>query len=1334
MQERVTSKPVETECPTVRSWKERGAQVNSLFAPSTTQATLFTIITGNMSDSIALTSLHRLDCNTNKMMTTPERRAGGNSAHHSQQHQYSGPTPSHRSRRRRRNQITGAAATTCLVSTSAAAVLLSKLPSAVASTGGFLADPQSRNYIAYKTTPIVPSASQPESLLAEEEPTPHKIKSGQRCGVTGGGKRNYNRPMSRAESLLPLNIQEVYVSGSDIEVTVNLFGVEDGGHFEFHICALEYPQEPTEECFQQYPLTFVKDHYYAAVKDETYPERAYIPYERAFNKNVNPLTRVEIEGTTGLGSMMEFKYTFKLPESTDLRTDLEVIDSSSVSVQVPLVDIDSVVDDVNVEIVPAMTQMNGQVFDDINEKYASFEGKTYTSGSTGSSAVLISAMVTDGKGTTTVVSVNDVPTIHVNGPVVEATAICTFGDKSIYGLGVMNIPEEINRICGVIEESPLEAASAPAGDSDTDSNGDFSGDNASSIPIPPFPRTKYALLRWHYQTARNCFPSGYDSYAWPEEWGSWKPQRDGECDDYDESEDEYWNCAEVLILDPAESVSKPTANKDIFIIDANEEAQLDVLANDANPNEDEPLHVGYVTSPMHGTFEISEDGSAVIYFPDEDYVGLDSFEYDSCDKSNSCDTAAVDIQVSPTTDFVFANSDEATTTGTEPVFVDVLANDIVRIDNWPLFVLGTPRDGRHGKCTVTPDFWILYKANPGYEGRDRCSYKACITTDICDTGVVYINVKSVQEDAAADPSTSTSGYNIVAVDDSAVTQVNQPIQINVLVNDEANGNVKPKIKSSDGSSNGDCEVLDNEILYTPASGFIGWDQCSYTACLGNDICDEALIKIKITGTGDDALPEVDVNSTQDSAADPTAPTINSDPVARPDNASVVEGSSVRIDVLQNDEDPDEDSLEVSSVTSPLHGSVKIVNNLLRYTSITGFTGTDSFKYTACDKANRCDSAGVIVTITAEVLAVDDSVTTYSAPILIDVTANDRSSSGSLVVTNTKDGKHGSCSITASNKVKYIPNDGYLGWDRCSYIVCAGSACDQGRVEIEVLSLVDLADLEKVYAKDDHIVAFLGESITVDVVSNDFVKGMGPLTITYTGGSKNGSCAITNDNKILYKPKNGFRGSDACGYTICHASNMCDDGILRIDVIQRKVLRSYLTSPADNTSTDEIVFITASADATITTEFPAGNFGDVTTLFVSGASSRAGLRDTMMKFDTSSIGEFDCRNGIEGATVSIYSLAYASDGGTLITTSDKFWTEMSVTWNDAPVGDGIVINDMGSVEVNTWYDLDVSSAVTLGDPLSIRIISHAGGESIALYASRDHPNDTWHPVLKIRCSG
>jgi hypothetical protein len=295
------------------------------------------------------------------------------------------------------------------------------------------------------------------------------------------------------------------------------------------------------------------------------------------------------------------------------------------------------------------------------------------------------------------------------------------------------------------------------------------------------------------------------------------------------------------------------------------------------------------------------------------------------------------------------------------------------------------------------------------------------------------------------------------------------------------------------------------------------------------------------------------------------------------------------------------------------------------------------------------------------------------------------------------------------------------------------------------------DFEKVYAQDDGVVTFINEPIVVDVTVNDFVKGMDTLSIIHTGGSEHGACEVTNNNKVLYSPNTDFEGSDKCGYIVCDvSSNMCDEGILRIDVTNgsrqfhqkdrspllpspNSRLRSGISLTAnENSNADGTIVLSASADAFITIEFPDTNFGFSAMLFVSSASSSAGLRDTMLMFNVPSSDESFCGNGIESAVVSMYSIAYAAVGGTLVTTSNKFWTEADVTWNESPVGDGIVITDLGSVEVDTWYDIDVLSAVTLGDPLSIRIISPMGGESIALYASRDHQDASLHPVLKITC--
>ena len=48
------------------------------------------------------------------------------------------------------------------------------------------------------------------------------------------------------------------------------------GHFEFHACPISHGDIPTQECFDQHPLTFISDTNDWAVRHEEYPERAYL--------------------------------------------------------------------------------------------------------------------------------------------------------------------------------------------------------------------------------------------------------------------------------------------------------------------------------------------------------------------------------------------------------------------------------------------------------------------------------------------------------------------------------------------------------------------------------------------------------------------------------------------------------------------------------------------------------------------------------------------------------------------------------------------------------------------------------------------------------------------------------------------------------------------------------------------------------------------------------------------------------------------------------------------------------------------------------------------------
>lgn len=125
------------------------------------------------------------------------------------------------------------------------------------------------------------------------------------------------------QTLLPLDVQSSYTAGGEIEVTINTFGIDEGGHYEFHLCPLTYPEVPTWDCFVKYPLEFVEDVYYGGVRDERYPERVYLPLSGAFDNNSFEVVRDDKTNPGWNGEMMEFKYVLKLPSDEALVSRLE---------------------------------------------------------------------------------------------------------------------------------------------------------------------------------------------------------------------------------------------------------------------------------------------------------------------------------------------------------------------------------------------------------------------------------------------------------------------------------------------------------------------------------------------------------------------------------------------------------------------------------------------------------------------------------------------------------------------------------------------------------------------------------------------------------------------------------------------------------------------------------------------------------------------------------------------------------------------------------------------------------------------------------------------------
>ena len=100
-------------------------------------------------------------------------------------------------------------------------------------------------------------------------------------------------------------------------------------------------------------------------------------------------------------------------------------------------------------------------------------------------------------------------------------------------------------------------------------------------------------------------------------------------------------------------------------------------------------------------------------------------------------------------------------------------------------------------------------------------------------------------------------------------------------------------------------------------------------------------------------------------------TSNDPPTAAADSATVDAGSSVKINVLANDSDPD-GSLDVGSVritTSPDHGTAAADSSgNVTYTPAPGFSGQDAFAYSVSDNQGAA-SAPAKVTIEAKAITV-----------------------------------------------------------------------------------------------------------------------------------------------------------------------------------------------------------------------------------------------------------------------------------------------------------------------------------------------------------------------------
>jgi len=104
----------------------------------------------------------------------------------------------------------------------------------------------------------------------------------------------------------------------------------------------------------------------------------------------------------------------------------------------------------------------------------------------------------------------------------------------------------------------------------------------------------------------------------------------------------------------------PVAKVDTFLVNQGQAKEINVLANDRGVSED--VKISIVALPKNGDVEVTADGK-VIYTPEVDYFGTDSFVYQVTDKDDeqSVATAVLDVNCVANCNRVFALSWEPST-------------------------------------------------------------------------------------------------------------------------------------------------------------------------------------------------------------------------------------------------------------------------------------------------------------------------------------------------------------------------------------------------------------------------------------------------------------------------------------------------------------------------------------------------------------------------------------------------------------------------------------------------------------------------------------------------
>ncbi|HHG3068625.1 TPA: tandem-95 repeat protein [Vibrio parahaemolyticus] len=485
--------------------------------------------------------------------------------------------------------------------------------------------------------------------------------------------------------------------------------------------------------------------------------------------------------------------------------------------------------------------------------------------------------------------------------------------------------------------------------------------------------------------------------------------------------------------------------------------------------------------------------------PTADWNGKETITFTAKDPSGESVSQTVDFTVAPVADIV---ADKATVVEDTPTIIKVLGNDTFE-GNDKVVSLDTNNGPVNGTVSVNPDGSVTYTPNDNYQGTDSFTY-IVTSGGVSESTTVSVDVTPVNDAP-------------VAKDDTAITDEDTPVTIDVLPNDNDIDGDKLSIQSASvPEAQGKVEIVDGKLVFTPAENFNGDAEITYTVTDGQ-LTDEAKVTVTVNPVND--APTIQVDAVE---------SITEDAVS---TDTVVATLTVR------DTDTPEDQLTVS-LENNSNGYFVLVGNEVKLTQAgvdavnndelnlkdltISASVSDGVNPTASDSdsliVNRVNDAP-----TVENAIADQELSEDFATYTIDLNDAFKDSDSAL---NFSVSGNSNVLVSIENGIATIsPTADWNGSETLTFTATdpSGESISQ-TVNFTVAPVADIVADKATVVEDTPTI--------IKVLGNDTFEDDGKVvSLDTNNGPANGTVSVNPDGSVTYTPNDNYVGKDTFTYIV-----------------------------------------------------------------------------------------------------------------------------------------------------------------------------------------------------------